>query len=64
MSHGSAYRTKLGDVVRVRFDDDGNEHITVHVPVSDAILELLPGPSGLDNLVKYQTVTTNRRNRP
>lgn len=63
------YHTKLGDVVTARFDDDGNEHITVEtVPWANAdfaqleqrvaaFMELVPEPSGLDAVFKH----ANRR---
>lgn len=43
------YTTRLGDTVSVRFDDDGNEHVTVEVRerVSPS-LELVPEPSPLE----------------
>lgn len=58
MSTGYGFVTKLGDVVHVRFDDDGNEHITVAtrgtaiaVPPE---LAVVPEPSGLDAFSKYR----------
>jgi hypothetical protein len=65
MSYGSIFRTRLGDVVRIRFDDDGNEHVTMEWhEEAHPKLELVMEPDGLEPFTKYRQMTANGDTRP
>jgi hypothetical protein len=56
-----SFVTWLGDIVHVRLDDDGNEHITVECEQRvRAELELASEPSGLAALTRYRAMSRNR----